>query len=217
MYFLTLSPPKYTNTLSAISTFDQDTDVLNIPTVMGDTVILPTSLSFQNAGYCNVTPNYTDARLQYREGTDNQADTATTIFLCNTMDMCDFSNGSLYDFSSLGNVTLLPTLVRQGRYTMGIVQSCTTTVLSMTYSIIFTNTGKSNVQCLAMLHKHTHTHTHTHTLPHTHIHTHKHTHTHTHNCLLSLSLSAVVTSIGTCRVALHKLHCYAHFLSFQQV
>ena len=102
---------------------------------MDSDVILPTQVVFENPGYCNVTPVYTQARLRIER-------TQEVVFQCNTRS-CVLDNEIVYyNFSSLGNVTLRQP-VEEVAYLMALIQDCPSgTVLRMTYDVTFTSKEK---------------------------------------------------------------------------
>ena len=73
--------------------------MVKLPASMDSDVILPTEVVFENSGYCNVTPVYTQARLR-------NEDTEVIIFQCNNRS-CVLDNEIVYyNFTSLGDVIL---------------------------------------------------------------------------------------------------------------
>ena len=102
---------------------------------MDSDVILPTEVVFENLGYCNVTPVYTQARLRNER-------TQEVVFQCNTRSCVVDNNTVYYNFSSLGNVTLRQP-VEEVEYLMALIQDCPSgTVLRMTYDVTFTSKEK---------------------------------------------------------------------------
>ena len=109
--------------------------VVKLPASMDSDVILPTEVEFEDSGYCNVTPVYTQARLR-NEGTEE------VVFQCNTQS-CVLDNEIVYyNFTSLGDVTLRQP-VEEVAYLMALIQDCPSgTVLRMTYDVTFTDASK---------------------------------------------------------------------------
>ena len=113
--------------------YDETTE--DITARSGEDVILPTAVVFQNAGYCGVNPEYTQARLRYEPN-------MTVLFHCPDMPCLVDSDTHSYDFSALGNVTLRAP-VNPGPYFMALIQTCPSPVLKMTYNVII---GKKNIR-----------------------------------------------------------------------
>ena len=119
--------------LGTARSYDDTTEYITARS--GEDVTLPTAVVFVNAGHCGVSPEYTQAGLQYEPD-------MSVLFHCNEMPCLEDSATHSYNFSALGNVTLHPP-VNPGPYFMVLIQMCPSPVLRMTYNVII---GKTNIR-----------------------------------------------------------------------
>ena len=105
---------------------------MNVSVNLNANIVLPTTITYDGAGYCNVNPVIDSIQLRFNQ---------TDVFICTRTDQCDSENNYdltvEYDFESKGDIVIesSPTF-DNGSYIFGVVQSCPGVVLRMTYDIM---------------------------------------------------------------------------------
>ena len=106
-----------------------------------DNVVLPTELTFLNAGNCQVHAVILTSEVRYRK---TMMDDIIPIVDCSSPPpRCMLSDGVDYDFQELGNVTVaMSSQHGAGLYVLGLSQTCPVDLVQISYSVTFTTPGK---------------------------------------------------------------------------
>ena len=103
-------------------------------------VVLPTELTFLNAGNCRVHAVILTLEVRYSNTMMNDTVTIVDCSRSSPPPRCMLSDGVAYDFEGFGNVT--SSQHGAGLYVLGLSQTCPVGLEQISYSVTFTTPGK---------------------------------------------------------------------------